>query len=665
MASDSLKKLRIPLLAQLILALVLMGLLPFAVSFFQLQRQAEVVETQAKDSHHLATRTAVQRLQSFVDTFVGVARAMAEHPAVLAGRRDQALGDALTGTVSAVPGVLAVGVFNRQGESVALAQRMAIAERIGSIFGEPVGEPVDSGVSKGTPKLEILTGNSGGRFLRIRYPLETDQGFLVLIADAQPMEVLIDVPELGESFETLLVDRNRRVLVGGTERDLDRFPEEVFASGLGKAGSWSRIFREPDENGRPTDIVAGRADLLDMPWTVISRQSAFEAERAKAEMKKVRLAALALALTLTLLISSFAFATVIRPLRRLVAAQAQLVGQPAETGVSEIAQLEASFQALQQRIKDKEELGDIFLGRYQITDLVGSGAMGSVFRGWDPKLQRAVALKTIHVDTDEVDQDKLLGSLRDEAAISARIHQSNIVTVYDIEDRGSTAFIAMEYVEGVNLQGLLRKRTRLPASDAIPMGAGLARGLATAHSNYLVHHDVKPANLLLGFDGSIKLTDFGVSLSLTAASQKSDVICGTPGYLAPECFEGEGYTPGSDVWALGVVLWESVAGYNPFRGGSLRATLGRTMTIHPEPLSDLYPDVPEEFSVLVRRLLVKDPAERPSDGQEVAEELEDICRRLNLHWAPDFSDMMKEAESEPAAFKDAPTIWVPKEGGTV
>ncbi len=674
--SDPSKRLRFPLLAQLVVALVLMGLLPFAVSFFQLQRQAQVVETQAKDSHHLATRTAVQRLQSFVDTFVGVARAMAEHPAVLAGRRDEALGNALTGTVSSVPGVLAVGLFTPRAETVALAQRLPIAERIGSVFGEvddesgsESGEPGSASEAEvpknGAPTLEVLKGSSGERYLRVRYPLSTGQGFLVLIADAQPMESLIDPPTLGSSFETLLIDRNRSVLVGGTDQDLERFPEEVFASELDKAGSWSRIFRKPDENGRPTDMVVGRADLQNAPWTVISRQSASEAERAKAEMKRVRLLALGLALLLTLLISSFAFATVIRPLRRLVAAQAALTGRPAEAGISEIAQLEASFQALQQRIKDKQELGDIFLGRYQITDLVGSGAMGSVFRGWDPKLQRAVALKTIHVDTEEVDQSKLLGSLRDEAAISARIHQPNIVTVYDIEDRGSTAFIAMEYVEGVNLQGLLRKRTRLTAAQVIPLGAALARGLAAAHSNYLVHHDVKPANLLLGFDGSIKLTDFGVSLSLTAASQKSDVICGTPGYLAPECFEGEGYTPGSDVWALGVVMWECVAGYNPFRGGSLRATLGRTMTVHPEPLVDLYPDVPEAFSNLVNRLLLKDPSQRPADAQEVAAELEQLCRGLDLQWIPDFSDLMIVDEKEkPASSKDAPTIWVPKAGAS-
>ena len=653
MASPSPRRLRFPLLAQLIVALGLMGLLPFAVTFLQLQRQAAVVESQAKGSHHLATRTAVQRLQSFTDTFTGVARAMAEHPAVLAGRRDQALGNALTGTVSSVPGVLTVGVFNGEGETVLMAQRRDISKDIGSIFGEaPEGET-------GDPALELLSSPDDQRFLRIRYALKSGLGYLVLIADADPVEQLLDIPELGSSFEALLVHRDRRVLAGGQDADLKRFPDEVLAEELNKAGSWSRIYRFTDEGGAPSDIVVGRATVSSAPWIVLSRQSAAEAEKAKSEMRRVRLAALALALALTLTISAIAFMTVIRPLRRLVVAQESITGRPAEAGVSEIDQLEASFRLLQQRIHDEEDIGDIFLGRYQVTDLVGSGAMGSVFRGWDPKLQRAVALKTIHIDKSEVDHEKLLTSLKDEAAISARIHQSNIVTVYDIEDRGNTAFIAMEYVEGVNLQGLLRKRTRLPVTEVIPIGAALARGLAAAHSNFLVHHDVKPANLLLGFDGAIKLTDFGVSLSLTAASQKSDVICGTPGYLAPECFEGSGYTPGSDMWALGVVLWECVAGYNPFRGGNLRSTVARTMTSSPESLHELYSEVPEEFSDLVDRLLAKDPGERPTDGLEVAEQLEDMCRRLDLQWAPDFSDVMDSGTTRSPS--DIPTVWVPKE----
>ena len=642
---------KIPLLAQLVIALLLMGLLPLGISFFQLREQAKVVESQAKSYHLFATRTIAERVQGYVDFYEGVCDALAENPAVVSGQRAQAMGEALQGTVASSAGVLAAGIFDPAGETVLLARRVDLTPEIGPIFGPLPADGTDG------PVPELLSGRDGKRFLRLKQRLRDDRGFVALVADGAALERIISAKDIATSFEMLLVDEHQRVLAGGSQQDLERFPREVFEQGFEATGAWSRIYRDDTaENGSGGEIVAGRANMAEAPWLVISRQSAGEAEAAKARLRRVGLAASALAALLTLGFSFFAFATVIRPLRRMVEAQALITGQAADPGASEIAQLEASFELLRQRVEDEADLGDVFLGRYQVTELVGSGAMGSVFRGWDPKLKRAVALKTIHLMSEDVNKDKLLGSLRDEAAISAGIHQPNIVTVYDIEDRGNTAFIAMEYVEGVNLRALLRKRRRLDYTAAIPIGAALARGLATAHQNFLVHHDVKPANLLLGFDGSIKLTDFGVSQSLSTASKKSDVICGTPGYLAPECFEGRGYTPSSDVWACGVVLWEVVAGYNPFRGNNLRSTVGRTMSLQVEPLNELYDEIPKEFADLVQRLLIKDPAQRPTDCADVADELEAMCRRLDLRWVPDFSDLVVTKKKE---VDHAPTEWVP------
>lgn len=639
----------VPLLAQLVAALLLMGLLPLGISFFQLREQAKVVESQAKSYHLFATRTIAERVQTFIDFYEGMCDAMAENPAVVAGNRPEAVGEVLQGTVASLDGVLAAGLFDPQGETVLLARRYDLTPEIGPIFGPLPGADADR------PVPELLTGSDGKRFLRLKKRLQDGRGFVALVADGSALERIIAAKDVSASFEMLLVDEHQRVLAGGLQEDLQRFPTEIFDAGFDATGAWSRIYRDDTSETRG-EIVAGRANMAEAPWQVVSRQSAGEAEHAKARLRRVGLVAAALAGLLTLGFSFFAFVTVIRPLRRMVEAQALITGQEANPGASEIAQLEASFELLRQRVEDEADLGDVFLGRYQVTELVGSGAMGSVFRGWDPKLKRAVALKTIHLMSEDVNKDKLLGSLRDEAAISAGIHQPNIVTVYDIEDRGNTAFIAMEYVEGVNLRSLLRKRRRLDVTDAIPIGAALARGLATAHENFLVHHDVKPANLLLGFDGSIKLTDFGVSQSLSTASKKSDVICGTPGYLAPECFEGKGYTPSSDVWACGVVLWEIVAGYNPFRGNNLRSTVGRTMSLQLEPLDELYEDVPKEFSDLVQRLLVKDPAQRATDCLQIADELEDMCRRLNLRWLPDFSDVVVTKKK---SVEHAPTEWVP------
>ncbi|MEM1181321.1 MAG: serine/threonine-protein kinase [Acidobacteriota bacterium] len=626
--------LRTSLLLRVVVALILVGLLPFGIGLLQLTGQAKVLEGQAQSTSHLATRTAVLRVQAGADVLLGITRSTAEHPAFARGDRD-AMAQALQGAVSSQPGVLGVGVYDLEGRSVLLAQRHDLEGEIGSVFGDPVTETPPPEID-----LEWLASDAGPR-LRIRRLLPSARGFVVLIADAASFAEMLDFPELGETFRMVLVDAEMNLLAGGDPATLRSFPKElVDLARADKVGSLSKNFRQA-EGG----LLAGysRLELPAVSWFVLSRQSLAESEAAKERLRRVAAQGSLLALALTMLLAFGAFVTVVKPLRRLAAQQRELTGEAAPAGGSEIEQLERSFELLRERVKDRQDLGEIFLGRYQVTDLVGSGAMGSVFRGWDDKLQRAVALKTVHLDAEDVDRGKLLKSLREEAAITSRIHQNNIVTVYDIEDRGSSAFIAMEYVEGVNLQKLLQVRGHLTPQDAIPLAAGIARGLATAHANFLVHHDIKPANILLGLSGEVKLTDFGVSQSITAASQRRDVICGTPGYLPPECFEGMDYTPASDLWAFGVVLWEVIVGYNPFRGKSLRNTVSRTMTVDADPLISLIPETPRAFSDLVARLLEKEPEDRPAGGEEVAEQLEDLCQQLGLVWLPDLADVLGAA----------------------
>lgn len=625
--------LRTSLLLRVIVALIAVGLLPFGIALLQLTGQARVLEEQAQSAHHLATRTAVLRLQSSLDLLVGLARSTAEHPAFSTNDR-RAMGQTLQGAVSSQPGILGAGVYDLEGQTVMLAQRHDLEAEIGPVFGE---------ASKIRPPpeltIELISSEAGPR-LRVRHLLASGLGFAVLVADAAPLAEMLLFPELGETFLMVLADSEMRLLAGADPQVLRTFPGELLElARAGKIGSLSKSFRQPGGDG----LLAGysRLDLPAVSWFVLSRQSLAESEAAKSRLRRVAAQGSFLAFGLTLLLSFGAFTTVVKPLRRLAQAQQELVGDAAAGGGSEIEQLEKSFELLRQRVHDREELGEIFLGRYQVTDLVGSGAMGSVFRGWDDKLQRAVALKTVHLDAEDVDRGRLLKSLRDEAAITSRIHQPNIVTVYDIEDRGSSAFIAMEYVEGVNLQKLLLVRGHLPVTDVIALGAGIASGLATAHANFLVHHDIKPANILLGLAGEVKLTDFGVSQSISAASQRKDVICGTPGYLPPECFEGADYTPASDLWAFGVVLWEAVVGHNPFRGKTLRHTLTRTLTVESDALIELVPETPPAFSDLVDRLLDKDPHSRPASGEEVAEQLEALCHELGLAWLPDLSDVIR------------------------
>jgi serine/threonine-protein kinase len=197
----------------------------------------------------------------------------------------------------------------------------------------------------------------------------------------------------------------------------------------------------------------------------------------------------------------------------------------------------------------------------------------------------------------------------------------------------------MEFVEGVSLEAYLKERGKLPASEVIPLGAAIANALSAAHEHGLAHHDVKPANVLLGKGGSIKVTDFGVSELLSAATKETDTICGTPGYIPPESLESGHYSARSDLFALGVVLYQCLTGKHPFLARSAYATLLKTFNAEPEELRFVAPEVPEVLSDLVRQLMMKDIEARPENAALVARALERMGEDFGLRWQPDFTGM--------------------------
>ncbi|HBL27647.1 MAG TPA: hypothetical protein DD490_12490, partial [Acidobacteria bacterium] len=172
-----------------------------------------------------------------------------------------------------------------------------------------------------------------------------------------------------------------------------------------------------------------------------------------------------------------------------------------------------SLASLEAFVAERRALDNVFLGRYQVLDVLGMGSMGTVFRGRDPRLQRAVALKTVYLGRT-LDPEKkrgLIETLRREAVALAQLSHPNVVAIYDLADAAEAAFIAMELVDGMSLDVLLRRRGRLTPSEVIPLAAGIAAGLAAAHASGIVHRDIKPPNVLLGRDNSIKVTDFGIA----------------------------------------------------------------------------------------------------------------------------------------------------------
>ncbi len=611
------KKLRLPLLLRMVAALAAMGLLPLAITYYQLRTNEDALFEQVQRTHIVASQAAATRVDTYLEGLLVLARSTASHPLLLDDPQSASAQELLRGTLQAQPAIVVSGVFNSAGESVVMVRRRDMGGEI-----ETLVEPGDS------RELSVVQGTTR-RWLRFRTPLPGEVGQLVLIASTDRLDEQVQSFQIGQEALLVLASRDGDVLFGGLT-SLETFPASlVDRARAGKLGSGSSEF--DTEAG---SVIIGHAELLNAPWFVLSRQPAEVAKVAQQRIQRATWISALGAIVLTTLLSGGAYLTVVRPIRRLTAAQGQLLGESVTESGSEIDQLEASFELLQKRIRDSEDLGKVFFGRYQVTKLLGSGAMGSVFRGWDPKLKRDLALKTMRVNAEEIDQQKLITSLLEEAAISARFHHPNIVTVYDVADEGNAAFIAMELVDGTNLEKYLKSLGTLDPKDVIPLGSAIAHALAVAHQHGLVHHDVKPANVLLGHDKSIKVTDFGISELISAATRLDDVICGTPGYIAPECFLGEAYGPSADLFALGLILYESLVGKNPFHGRTLRETILNTATVDPEPFENFRPDVPAELSQLIFALIAKEPVDRPSEAAVVAEQLDALMQERNLSWLP-------------------------------
>lgn len=276
------------------------------------------------------------------------------------------------------------------------------------------------------------------------------------------------------------------------------------------------------------------------------------------------------------------------------------------------------------------------LGRYELLGILGEGSMGTVYRGRDPRLEREVALKTIRLEaaTSERRRQELLELLRHEAVTIARLSHPNIVAVYDMGDSRDSAFVAMELIDGPSLGELLRADGPLTADRLLPLALGVARGLEVTHSRGVIHRDVKPGNVLLGRDGEIKVTDFGLAHVVSALLEDSTELSGTPGYVPPEVLEDNSYTEAGDVFGFGAMLYEALAGHHPLVGDSLRTTILNTLAGRVKPLRDLVPDLPETLGRLIESMLSLDPDARPT-AEQVAQELDRMVRAEGLVWRPD------------------------------
>jgi serine/threonine protein kinase len=271
------------------------------------------------------------------------------------------------------------------------------------------------------------------------------------------------------------------------------------------------------------------------------------------------------------------------------------------------------------------------IGKYEIVDALGIGGMGTVYRAFDPTLERIVAVKLLQLDMPEVSPAELSERFRNEARAVARLNHAAIVAIFDYDDRDPAgAYIAMEYVNGCALDEYVKQRAEPHLEDAISAVQQVLAGLDYAHRHDVVHRDIKPSNLLITRDGMVKITDFGIAKIGPRSQKQTGLLVGTPQYMAPEQYMGGHIDRCCDIHAVGVVLYELMTGQAPF-SGSAAEIMHQVCYVPPPAVSTVNPQIPAAFDAVVARALEKKPENRYASASEFSDALRSTWRSISKH----------------------------------
>lgn len=261
------------------------------------------------------------------------------------------------------------------------------------------------------------------------------------------------------------------------------------------------------------------------------------------------------------------------------------------------------------------------LGRYRVVRELGRGAMGVVYLAEDDQLQRQVAIKTLLLPDDGNERSQLEARFRQEAKAAAGLNHPGIITVHDLGREGDWLYIAMELLQGTELRDRLAQGP-LPVDEALDIGAQVAAALGVAHARGVVHRDIKPGNIMLLAGGQAKIMDFGIARMQTSEVRtQSGTMMGSPKYMSPEQVTGHTVDHRSDIFSLGTLVYEMVAGVPAFSGDNLGQILNAILHGNPPPASQFRVGVPEALDAVLARAMQKNPAMRYQDAGEMARDL--------------------------------------------
>ncbi|MGB9093001.1 MAG: serine/threonine-protein kinase [Gallionella sp.] len=269
------------------------------------------------------------------------------------------------------------------------------------------------------------------------------------------------------------------------------------------------------------------------------------------------------------------------------------------------------------------------LGRYRIQAELGRGAMGVVYKAHDPVLDRTVALKTIALDDTEQDREEYQARFFQEAKAAARLNHPALITIYDFGEENALAYMAMELLNGSELSERMGQAS-IPVSEAVAIAEQVAEGLAFAHDSGVIHRDIKPSNVMLLPRGRVKIMDFGIArLKVSDIKTQLGMRLGTPKYMSPEQIGGNKLDHRTDIFSLGIVLYEMLTGVKLFKGDTLTQVMHNVANFEPPPPGQINPEVPPLLDLVVKRAMEKKPSARYASAWEMVDDLRHCMQELS------------------------------------
>src|SRR6056297_10605 len=283
-------------------------------------------------------------------------------------------------------------------------------------------------------------------------------------------------------------------------------------------------------------------------------------------------------------------------------------------------------------------IGKLLNDRYKIERQIGSGGMALVYEAKDVMLDRKVAIKMLRPEF--VSDEDFINKFRHEAKAVAKITHPNVVSIYYIVESENSLYLVMEYIEGKDLKSLIQKRGKLSVVEALDIANQVTAAVEVAHENNIIHCDIKPHNILITDNNQVKVTDFGIARAVTSSTMTiTDTIMGSAHYFSPEQAQGEEISTYSDIYSIGVVLYEMLSGRVPFKGESPISVALKHIQKEPKELKEVFPSVPEEVNELVMKTLSKEPEDRQESASQLREEIIMAIKNIEA------SDQFKEEKT--------------------